>query len=510
MVSMMVIAVYITGLNRSTASMAQERAQKTSIALAQAKEALIAYAVTFADDPGHTGNPVPGFLPCPELAGTPGSEGVEASGCGSGTSRFISQIGRLPWRSLGLEAIKDGSGECLWYAVSGSYKNSPTSVITTSTATSSMMNWDTNGQFAVMAANGTTYLAGAAADNRAVAVIFAPGEAVSGQNRTPDANARTCGGNYSATAYLDQITAGGTSFNNGAVSAIANAITTFIAGDHSNTFNDRLVYITRADIWSAIKKRSDFQNNLRALTRRAAECIAMYGTENNAGPSDKRLPWAGNPSITNYAVNSRFRDVSGNLSGRLPYRVSVSVPATSSNSVATPFYLLSNASQCAYGLSPVNEQVWYDNWKEHLFYAIANNFRPTAAPGAGCGTCLTINGTGSYAAVVIFAGEKLSGQSRNINAEKALITNYLEGRNASNHPNAGGNSDYEAALSSGAFNDIVFGLDANLRIRCLSSTSNTMVLAPIADPSPLSPPAAPPHFPAGGATPPPGPYAACP
>jgi len=52
------------GLNRSVGDLARARDLKTYAALAQAKEALIAYAVTYADDPTHA-IPVPGFLPCP-------------------------------------------------------------------------------------------------------------------------------------------------------------------------------------------------------------------------------------------------------------------------------------------------------------------------------------------------------------------------------------------------------------------------------------------------------------
>ncbi len=36
-------------------------------------------------------------------------------------------IGRLPWRTLGLEPLRDGNGECLWYAVSGSHQRHPAS-----------------------------------------------------------------------------------------------------------------------------------------------------------------------------------------------------------------------------------------------------------------------------------------------------------------------------------------------------------------------------------------------
>ena len=50
------------------------------------------------------------------------------------------------------------------------------------------------------------------------------------------------------------------------------------------------MYITREDIWNAIKKRSDFNNYLRAMTRRAAECTAMYAKNNIRGRWDERPP----------------------------------------------------------------------------------------------------------------------------------------------------------------------------------------------------------------------------
>jgi Tfp pilus assembly protein PilX len=543
--SVILIYAVVVGLNRSAVDMAQERAQKTSTALAQAKEALIAYAVTYGDDFSNA-QPVPGFLPCPETVPTPNLEGVAAGTTADCGSALVSKLGRLPWRTLGLGPVTDGSGECLWYAVSGTYKN--LSRVTTVTTTSNVMNWDTNGQFNVMAADGTTYLVGAppavSTDTRAVAVIFAPGRPLSGQDRTPNANARACGGNYNATAYLDQVTVAGMPFNNGAVStnaylnANANAINTFIAGDNSSTFNDRLVYITRAEIWNAIKKRSDFQNHLRALTRRAAECIAMYGTQNqntldtNIDATDKRMPWASNvllsaTSLVIYAVDARYRDNALNLrSGRLPYRLSVSAISSATgtkNSIASPYHLLDNASYCSYySVSPFNEQAWYDHWKDHLFYAIANNYRPAAGnkPTGPCGTCLQINGGGNYAAVVIFAGEKLSGlptpQRRNTAAEKGSSANYLEDQNLTQITANSGSGSYKAASSSSTFNDIVYAIDTNLRVQCYSpspppggamvlqnSTPQTGIAA--SAPAPLSPPGAP-NLPPG----PVEPYAACP
>jgi hypothetical protein len=85
-------------------------------ALAQAREALVAYA---ADRPI---NPWvgPGYLPCPDLD----DDGWAESTCGSqsGESGQEERIGRLPWKTLGLPDLRDGYGERLWYAVSSKHK----------------------------------------------------------------------------------------------------------------------------------------------------------------------------------------------------------------------------------------------------------------------------------------------------------------------------------------------------------------------------------------------------
>ena len=176
-VGMAVIFTLVAGLNRSAGDLARARDQITYAALAQAKTALIAYAVTYKDT--HDNDPnyyVPGCLPCPELGPGNNAEGVADSSCGVS---LVSVIGKLPWKTLGLDTLKDGSGECLGYAVSGTYKNSPNGV-SGSTTSSNMMNWDTNGQFDVMDTNGTSFLTGATSDPNAAAVIFAPGSSLSG------------------------------------------------------------------------------------------------------------------------------------------------------------------------------------------------------------------------------------------------------------------------------------------------------------------------------------------
>jgi hypothetical protein len=88
------------------------------------------------------------LLACPETGG--GVEGVAAASC-PGVSR-----GWLPWRTLGLPPLRDGSGTCLWFERSGS-----------------------------------------------TARIIAPGAPRAGQDRTTLPGRTSCAGNAVAANYLD-------------------------------------------------------------------------------------------------------------------------------------------------------------------------------------------------------------------------------------------------------------------------------------------------------------------
>ncbi len=114
---------------------------RTIQAMSKAREALLGYATTYRDT--HPGE-VFGYFPCPDM-GT-GFEGHAAPGCGG---QDVTVIGRLPWRTLDLPPLRDANGECLWYAVSGNFKNNP--------KTKDLLNRDTNGLIEVVAADGTSF-----------------------------------------------------------------------------------------------------------------------------------------------------------------------------------------------------------------------------------------------------------------------------------------------------------------------------------------------------------------
>lgn len=442
---MVMLVIVVMGISAalvgslSATALKTARQETTAAALAQAKDALIGYAITYGDVyPGE----VHGYLPCPDMANGNTEGMAETNNCGL---KNISQIGRLPWKKLGLAIVRDGNGECLWYAVSGTYKNMPKT---------DMMNWDTPGLFEILDASGATVA------QNVVAVVFAPGDTLGSQNRAPDGTAPACGGNYAASNYLDS---DGT-LNNGAVSPDANATTQFRLAS-SPQVNDRLLYITRLDIWNAMLKRNNFMTTLTTMTRKAAECLADYGRRNSSGPGNKRLPWSGrlrNPT-TDYWTDANYDDEDDRLAGRLPYRVDTS-GSDSNNLIDSPYYQLADTGgNCPSATDWPAYHPWWKNWKDHLFYALADDFNPNDG-SSSCGTCLRVNGNGAYAAVVMFAGQPLAGQSRAADADRLSFSNYLEGRNLTNGSNSSGNSDYESAGASSAFNDTLYCINPDLSV----------------------------------------------
>lgn len=434
-------AVTFKALNHSSARSQIDRDKLTEAALAQAKDALIGYAITYGDM--HPGN-VHGYLPCPDTSGTDiGGEGAAAGSCGP---QNVSAIGRFPWKTLYLSSLRGGDDECLWYAVSGTYKNNPET---------GLMNWDTNGQLKVYATDGTTLLT--PADNQAVAVIFAPGNALPGQNRAVS-GAPVCGGNYTASNYLDSVGA----FNNATVSAVANATSQFRIGDPELPTSDRMVFITRQDIWNAMQRRKNFLSTLDNMTQQTALCIAGFGRNNKISGSlntaNKSLPWPAPLALTDYTDNTQYNDRDSLYAGRIPYKVNTSQSPTH-NLIGSPYYLLqANGANCPAPAQWAAVYPWWDKWKDHLFYAVSQRFHPDSSATSACDSthCISVNpaNPSNNAAIVIFSNKKLSGQSR---ADKSVVADYLEGRNAANMTGyANGNENYQIDPAGSTFNDIVY------------------------------------------------------
>ena len=233
----------------STTALKTARQETTAAALAQAKEALIGYAITYGDT--HAGK-AHGYLPCPDTVNDGSANTNQSNAQCAGTN--IPVVGRLPWRSLKLPPLRDGHGECLWYAVSGTFKAVAGGYM------NDLMNWDTTGQFTIQDADGTT-LSGTTVHDRPVAVIFSAGTPLGAQSH-PLGSVRECSGDNSnsVTAYLE----GDNAFLPPA-SPPESTIVLTMGSQSSAANNDVMLWITLGDIFEHIKKRSDFSNQISNL-----------------------------------------------------------------------------------------------------------------------------------------------------------------------------------------------------------------------------------------------------
>lgn len=138
----------------------------TERALARAREALIAYGALGNAAGNH--NNSPGALPCPDLD----NDGISEQLSGS----CDADVGRLPWRTLGLGPLYDGAGECLWYARSPTFSNNISTASRGGSPDAPALNPSTPGEITEILADGPS-------GRRVIAVVIAPGLPLPGQTR---------------------------------------------------------------------------------------------------------------------------------------------------------------------------------------------------------------------------------------------------------------------------------------------------------------------------------------
>jgi hypothetical protein len=211
----------VSRLNAASADYATARRLHNAKVLNQAKQALIGYVAAQAAKANEAN---PGALPCPENPGdfdsTTGRQGVAGTNCGLLSAQ---KVGRLPWKTLGLDRLVDADGEPLWYVVS--------------------RNWgaDINGRSRINSASaGLLTLDGVPA----VALIIAPGAAFSPQ-AAPGCAAwsqrRPSSGTPDWRNYLECENAG----------SPADAV--FVASGPAGSFNDQVLALSAAELLPAIE-----------------------------------------------------------------------------------------------------------------------------------------------------------------------------------------------------------------------------------------------------------------
>lgn len=390
----------------SPESVEVRRAQKNQEVLLQAREALIGYAMQYREQQLAQGQPdrVYGYLPLPDLGTTRNNNvGCVNEGCDAanfaGNALNTTVIGRLPWRTLGLEPLRDGDGECLWYAVSGSHQ---------SQQRASPMHWDSLSHLDIVVADGTAALTSvlASAHERPVVIIFSPGPPLPGQDRSPSASdaVTQCGGNYDVANYLDPATAlalgGVTNYLAGTnkASGLTDAVTPKALAPQGKIFdtgsafipnacqgancnlvaNDTGLSVTGDALFGAIRKSAFFRADINAMLDRMTFCLRDQAAASGFTP----------------AAIAGFTPPADKSAGRIPDNACY------------------DASQNPLG--------YYDHYKEMVF---------VAKPNSGN---FTVNGDANCAGVLLFANQRGSGQSRVTSAQKDAPGNYLEGGNLAN------------------------------------------------------------------------------
>ena len=170
--------------------------RKTALALALAKEALLGWAAT---DGANTSNINPGRLPCPDQTNSGNSPGAVCP----------SNLGHLPWKTLRVDDLRDGAAERLWYIVDQSFRSSSA--------------WINSITQPTLTLNGKPV----------VAIIFSPGAALQSQTRAYTGAAST-----NAANYLENYT-----------------IPTIVTQPPSAAYNDRVIAITAADVFTIVTRR---------------------------------------------------------------------------------------------------------------------------------------------------------------------------------------------------------------------------------------------------------------
>jgi type II secretory pathway pseudopilin PulG len=250
--------------------------EKTRAALQVAKEALLNYIeLGQGASDANLFDQIGGRLPCANLNGSGLSDnGTGAAQCGL---QNVSRVGLFPFATVGTPAPRDGSGECLWLVVGGSFKqinpvnttnadsNGHFSIIQPFKQTNSDgRGWSWNDRFITGDANNVN--TNPTGPNRAVAIIIAPGKALNAQIRR-NANNQPCPlpavpATDAATNFLDSYTSTNTAIGvsgviNNAVMPAAGIGKVFVQADRDHELlNDELIWINSEEFGRAATKRA--------------------------------------------------------------------------------------------------------------------------------------------------------------------------------------------------------------------------------------------------------------
>lgn len=404
-------------------ALSNKRQQSTALAMGKAREAIIGYAAGVDLSAGASR---PGDLPCPDTD----NDGIAESSCGNatGTTQQANRLGRLPWRTLGLEDLRDADGERLWYAVSNNFKNN-TRTVCVAPGNAGCLNSESRGTITVRQRDGTIVQDGTNPDpfvpSGAIAVVIAPHGVIQRQGAGA-AQVRDASGVNDPLNYLD--------IGNGEDNAafVDSSSDGFINGpivDAGGNFvvNDTVLPVNFDDVMPLLERR---------VGGEIAHCLTAYAAQ---AQNNGRYPFAADMAAS---AAGNYSDTNGTRFGRVPDSFNATVLGF--GGVLAAFICPIVPALCMQPAWPASCKIptgtWWTNWKESVMYGVATAYQPafslSGVPAPGCGSCLTVNPPSALADkrfVVMVAGRRLAavaaGQPRISIANKSAPANYIEGEN---------------------------------------------------------------------------------
>jgi len=379
-----------------------DRDNKTSAAMAEAKAALLAYSST-QDLTGSctTSCKRPGDLPCPDID----NDGSSNAPCSSQTQR----IGRLPWKTLGIADLRDGTGERLWYAVSTNYKNSPRIIPLNSNTLGTISLYDTEGN----------RLNDGSLTSGLVAVIFSAGSPIKRQDNLSQTRDQT---NENIPAnYLDiGVGQDNAEFADSSINGFIQGPVIDVNGD--TIINDRLVAISREEMIAAMEKRVLAEGLNAFLDYYCGITNVDYVTKTCSSASGNR--YFPTPALFNDATCL----IAGNLTGCFSNATSILHGRVAAN--LTPDWSSTSI------LRSISNGNWFqqNGWRELIHYAVSARCVSGTTNCSGTQTLLTLNNAqhspeDNKQLIFIATGSSLAGQLRMSTTDKSSEANYLEGQN---------------------------------------------------------------------------------
>jgi hypothetical protein len=427
-----VAGLSLNHLNKSNLKSLKDR--KTQQVLAEAKQALLSYSsetVTLAardsienrcikynkngtisksDLPYcncGTNCPRPGDLPCPDL----NNDGEAELSCNNETR----QLGRFPWKTLGLNDLRDGSGESLWYAVSTNYKNSPRTGTLNSQTLGTITLKNTGGHLIHDATNATGL----------VALLIAPNDPLLRADKLQQN--RLSNNHNNPQHYLDN------AFGEDNANFTENDLNGFISGvikqNETVVVNDVILPITREQMNAAIEPRVLAEVIQAVLYQYCPNAIDVHNRSCTNIPSDAYFPAPASIADTSCLpttdITSNCRADESLTLGRIP---ASEVDETITPSTYNPIWEATNVNSILQGSSQHN---WFqqNGWRELIFYA-----RATAASALTLKHALTPEAApenGGKLVILISSGAMIASQSRGDLTSQSTLSNYLEDENLS-------------------------------------------------------------------------------